>query len=207
MHGEQIYYSDQNLIGEPPMGVEGTNTHFQNGFKQFIREFSRENKRIYHQQLASCIQQNKYHLNIQLADLKASDEHLYEKFISNPLDTLPVMDSAVKDYVFDKSKEFTTHDHSIQWHVIVLSDENPQKLRDISSSMVSKIFVVGGIIISTTKPYIKATKLKIKCKSCGLTRSLPLLPGQTPYVPSFCTGQNGVNQKCPNDPFVAMPDS
>ena len=73
--------------------------------------------------------------------------------------------------------------------------------------MVSRLFSVTGIIISTTKPYIKASKLKIKCRNCMLTKTIELTPGQYPYVPTLCLGQSGVNQKCPNDPFVAMPDS
>jgi DNA replicative helicase MCM subunit Mcm2 (Cdc46/Mcm family) len=73
--------------------------------------------------------------------------------------------------------------------------------------MVSKIFVISGIIISTTKPYIKASKLKIKCRNCMAIKVIELAPGQYPYVPSTCFGQSGVNQKCPNDPFVALPDS
>jgi DNA replicative helicase MCM subunit Mcm2 (Cdc46/Mcm family) len=70
-----------------------------------------------------------------------------------------------------------------------------------------KLFVIQGIIISTTKPYIKASKLKIKCKSCENVKIINLGPGQNPYIPSFCTGGNNNNTKCTNDPFVAMPDS
>lgn len=39
------------------------------------------------------------------------------------------------------------------------------------------------------------------------TKIIDLAPGQNPYVPTFCSGVGGTNQKCPNDPFVAMPDS
>ena len=71
---------------------------------------------------------------------------------------------------------------------------------------MSKLFVISGIIISCTKPYIKASELKIKCKNCQLVKSIKLAPGQFPYVPQFCPGQGG-NQKCPNDPYVALPES
>jgi hypothetical protein len=40
-----------------------------------------------------------------------------------------------------------------------------------------------------------------------LTRTIKLSPGQYPSVPSICPGQNGQNQKCPPDPFVALPES
>lgn len=69
------------------------------------------------------------------------------------------------------------------------------------------MFVINGIIISTTKPYIKASRLKIQCRHCGNTKNIDLQPGQWPYVPSFCEGQAGRAQKCPKDSFVALPNS
>lgn len=85
------------------------------------------------------------------------------------------------------------------------SDDHPIKIREIKSGLVSKLFVVSGIIISTTKPYIKASRLKIQCRVCGNTKSIDLQPGQWPFVPSFCEGIQGVTQKCPKDSFVAVP--
>jgi DNA replication licensing factor MCM5 len=73
--------------------------------------------------------------------------------------------------------------------------------------MVSRMFVLRGIIISTTKPYIKASKLKIQCRHCSNSKTIELQPGQWPYVPSFCEGQAGHNQKCPKDSFVPLPTS
>lgn len=68
------------------------------------------------------------------------------------------------------------------------------------------MFVISGIIISCTKPYIKASELKLKCRNCQLARTIKLAPGQYPSIPMICTGQNS-GQKCPPDPFVALPES
>ena len=73
--------------------------------------------------------------------------------------------------------------------------------------MVSRLFVVSGIIISATKPYIKASRLKIQCKACSNVKTIDLQPGQWPYVPSYCEGQAGRTQRCPKDSFVALPTS
>jgi DNA replicative helicase MCM subunit Mcm2 (Cdc46/Mcm family) len=67
--------------------------------------------------------------------------------------------------------------------------------------------VISGIIISCTKSYIKASELKIKCRNCLLARTIKIAPGQFPFIPMVCTGQNDKNKKCPPDPFVALPDS
>ncbi len=73
--------------------------------------------------------------------------------------------------------------------------------------MVSRMFVVSGIIISATKPFIKASRLRLQCKSCGNPKTIELQPGQWPFVPSFCEGQVGHPQRCPKDSFVALPTS
>lgn len=66
------------------------------------------------------------------------------------------------------------------------SDDHPIKIREIKSHMVSKLFVISGIVISATKPYIKASKLKLMCKNCLNPKTIELSPGQNPYVPQFC---------------------
>ncbi len=91
--------------------------------------------------------------------------------------------------------------------MIIISDDSPKKLRDVTSVDVQKLFVIQGIIISTTKPFIKASKLKLKCKDCQTIRFVDVPPGQNPFVPAFCTGGVRVNKVCSKDPFVAMPDS
>ena len=67
--------------------------------------------------------------------------------------------------------------------------------------------MISGIIISTTKPFIKASKLKVQCRHCGNTKNIELQPGQWPFVPSSCPGQEGRTQKCPRDSYVALPTS
>jgi DNA replicative helicase MCM subunit Mcm2 (Cdc46/Mcm family) len=145
-------------------------------------------------------------LTVELADLKAYEDHLYERIYCNPLEMIKIMEDTIRIYLKDHYAEFPFADDR-EWQVAIRSDELPRKLREVNSNMVSKLFSVSGIIISTTKPYIKASKLKLKCRNCQVTKVIELAPGQNPYVPAFCQGQSGVNQKCPNDPFVAMPDS
>ena len=207
MHGDQIFFTDQNLNAEQPISVEGTNSHFQHRFKLFISDFNRENVRVYHKQITAMLQQNKYCFLLYLSDLKLAEEKLYDRLIASPLEMISVLEEAVRSYVLEKSQEFSNYDQRIPWQVCIKSDENPKPLRDIQSSSVARMFVVSGIIISCTKPYIKASELKVKCKNCQLVKTIKLAPGQMPYVPSQCPGQGGASQKCPLDPFVALPES
>lgn len=189
MNGERIYFSDQNLNSDQQSLIEGTNTHFMHTFKTFLNEFTRENIRVYSRQIENIVsKKGDYVLQVELSDLKAFEEHLYEKFMINSLEMLKVMEEATRIHVREQKSQLGDLRES-EWQVTVRSDEIPKKIRDVTSSMVSKLMVISGIIISTTKPYIKASKLKLKCRNCMAVKIIELAPGQYPWVPSFCSGQ------------------
>ncbi len=75
------------------------------------------------------LQQGRYHINLQLSDLKQAEEKLYEKFVSKPLEILNVMEEAVKEYVLERKQEFFDYNGVTPWQVCIVSDENPKKLR------------------------------------------------------------------------------
>lgn len=186
--------------------MEGTNTHYEHVFKNFLHNFSRENTRVYHKRIETQIRNRKHVLPIEISDLNSFDEQLYERLAVSPLEILKVMEATLRAYLKERKDEYP-HSVDDEWQVILRSDDNPIKIRDIKSSMISRLFVVSGIIISSTKPYIKAYKLKLQCKNCLNTKTIELSPGQYPYVPSFCDGQAGHPQKCPKDSYIAMPTS
>ncbi|MCB0367906.1 MAG: hypothetical protein KDD45_00345 [Bdellovibrionales bacterium] len=95
------------------------------------------------------------------------------------------MESALRSYIKEKTEEYPVSGEE-EWQVVLKSNDHPVKIRDLKSNMVSRLFVVSGIIISTTKPYLKASKLKLQCKNCGNIKVIDLQPGQWPYVPRYC---------------------
>lgn len=102
MHGDRIFYADQNLNSEQPSSNENTNSYFQRLFKSFLSDFTKENIRVYHKQIAAMSQHGKYFLTLQLSDLKQSEEKLYEKFLSKPLEMIVVMEESIKSYVIER---------------------------------------------------------------------------------------------------------
>ena len=68
------------------------------------------------------VQQGKYIFVLLLADLKLSDEKLFDKLMSNPLETLGVMEDAVKSYVIERGQEFSKYDGKTSWQVCIKSD-------------------------------------------------------------------------------------
>lgn len=71
---------------------------------------------------------------------------------------LGILESTVKNYLKEKAEEFPVNTAE-EWQVVLRSDDHPVPIRELKSHMVSKIFVISGIIISVTKPYIKASRL------------------------------------------------
>ena len=144
-------------------------------------------------------------LPVELGDIRAYDGQMYERLAYNPIESMKLMEKAVSVYLQAHQDEYMPSEG--EWQVVIRSDDHPIKIRSIKSDMIGKIFVVSGIIISTTKPYIKANRLKLQCKNCQRIKFLDVSPGQMPYVPSICEGQIGQGARCPKDPFVALPDS
>ena len=126
--------------------------------------------------------------------------------MTQPLDMMGVMEHAIKSYLKEKNEEYPLQSEE-EWQVAIRSDDNPVRIRDVKSNMMSRMFVISGIIISATKPYLKASKLRIQCKKCLTVKTLVLQPGQWPYVPRYCEGLPDSTEKCPKDSFVAMPNS
>ncbi len=153
------------------------------------------------------INERKFFLPVHLSHIKAESETLYELFVFDPLEKLKTMEGALKELILERKHEFPPYDDKYAWQIILLSDDAPKMLREITSAYVQKLFVIQGIIISATKPYIKASKLKLKCKDCDSIKFVDIAPGQTPFVPSICLGGMRNDKRCSQDPFMAMPDS
>ena len=183
MNGARHYFSDQNL--NPNSQIEGTNTHYEHLFKTFVQTYTPENTRIYQKRLEMQVRNRRHVLPVEMRDLRGFEEQLYDRLAVAPLDMLTVMEGAVKSYLRERSEEFPSSKGE-DWQVAIRSDDHPVRIRDLKSTMISKIFVVAGIIISTTKPFIKASRLKVQCRSCSNVKFIELQPGQWPYVPTFC---------------------
>jgi DNA replicative helicase MCM subunit Mcm2 (Cdc46/Mcm family) len=86
--------------------VEGTNTHYEHLFKNFLHNFSRENTRVYHKRLETQIRNRRHVLPVEITDLNSFDEHLYEKLACNPLEILRLMESSLKSYLKERKDEY-----------------------------------------------------------------------------------------------------
>lgn len=127
--------------------------------------------------------------------------------MATPLESLATMEEALTDYVLERDYNVIPDGEVRQtkrWQVIINSDQNPRKLRELGNSLVGKMFVLNGIIVSCTKPFIKATMMKIQCKSCKHVKHLQLGPGELPVIPRRCHASRD-NKACEMDSYEIMP--
>jgi DNA replication licensing factor MCM5 len=94
---------------------------------------------------------------------------------------------------------------------LLKSDSSPKNLRQLTSASVQKLIVVQGIIVSATKPSIKASRLAVQCRNCGNVKNLYVKSGYGGVnIPRIC--DNSKNQgpenkeKCPLDSYVPVPE-
>ena len=80
-------------------------------------------------------------------------------------------------------------------------------MRDLSAKDYSTLTTIQGIVISASKPKIKAKMIRLQCKTCKNTKDVMIKPGLTsaPF-PRVCEGAQTDNNtpRCPLDPFIVV---
>ena len=83
--------------------------------------------------------------------------------------------------------KFNSIDEVPDMQFILINTSNPKSLREINSANVNQLIVLSGIIVSATKPSIKANKLAVQCRNCGHIKMLTLNSGFTKIsIPRTC---------------------
>ncbi len=94
----------------------------------------------------------------------------------------------------------------VQFH----SKENPDMLRNLQSNQIGKMVVIPGIITAASKAQIRATKLVVKCSSCGHEKTIKLQAGfGGAMIPRQCDNarnQGPDKQMCKLDSYQTYPD-
>lgn len=127
--------------------------------------------------------------------------------MASPNECLPAMEEALSAYAAEREGAIIVDGEETNypmWQIKLTTDQNPKKLRDIGNSLVGRIFVVQGIIVSCTKPYIKASTLVIQCRNCQHNKRIVLNPGDRPTIPRRCYADA---KTCGMDPYVVLPTS
>ena len=118
------------------------------------------------------------------------------------------MEKAIKEVCFELTVNFIKLDEVPDFQFLLKNYANPRSLRDLTSSNIGQLVVIHGIIVSASKPQIKASQLVVQCRSCGNVKTVFLGSNSTKStMPRVCDNTQASNkEKCPIDSYVVIPE-
>jgi DNA replication licensing factor MCM5 len=190
-------------------------TELQSSLTNFILAFQIDNVYIYRDQLRSNVLSRQYFCSVDLAHLISYNEELAHRLTSEPADTIPLFENAIRicaqRIVFPHEREKQLPQHQLLLHSSVAHIS----IRDLTAQNVSHLVRIPGIVIGASTLSSKAVLVTIQCRNsgCGHTQQLAVEGGFSGLtLPRQCgrTRVPGVDvgEPCPLDPyFVVHEDS
>ncbi|KAL4571399.1 hypothetical protein LXL04_018158 [Taraxacum kok-saghyz] len=213
-----IFYSDQAQFphgaGADPEQASNRHTVLRK-FKEFIRNFARQNEPNVFPYRESLVQNPKF-LLVNMSDLLTydKDQDLRDLLRKNPSDYLPLFETAaaevnanLKARVAGETGEME-EPHTGEVQILLNSDEDPVSMRSLGAQYISKLVKISGITIAASRTKAKATYVTLLCKNCKNVKVVPCRPGLGgAIVPRSCdhVAQMG-ETPCPIDPWLVVPD-
>lgn len=93
--GEQVYYTDQNLINGDQAGEKNDLVEAELKFMHFLKDTQENNIFIYRDQLKNNALRGNYFFRFELSRLIAFDEKLAQDFKDQPTDYIKTFERAV----------------------------------------------------------------------------------------------------------------
>jgi DNA replication licensing factor MCM5 len=118
------------------------------------------------------------------------------------------MEKAIKEVCFELSVNYKSVEDVPDFQFLLKNYANPRSLRDLTSANIGQLVVIHGIIVSASKPQIKASQLVVQCRACGNIKSVHLASNKSGNaIPRICDSTQGQNkEKCPLDSYVVVPE-
>ncbi len=107
------------------------------------------------------------------------------------------------------SVKYKTVDAVPDFQFLLRSDGQARSLRDLNSNLIQSLVVVQGIVVSASKPSIKASTLAVQCRACGNVKYIPVKSGLGGVsLPRICDNAKNLGpeskEKCPLDSYAPM---
>lgn len=140
------------------------------------------------------VHNKQYCLEIEIEDLTKFDKYLAQDLLNHPTDCLYVFEEVSTDFVL------ATTSIPQQIQILLTSKANALSIRELQSSMVSKIVKLTGIVISVSPIKTKATKITVECSGCKHVINVLVRPGLGTFnLPKSCSSRT-----CPDNPFIEV---
>lgn len=209
-------------------------------FVEFLRNFTdADSNFIYREQLVRQSQLKKSYVAVSVDQLLAFDAELGECITQQPNLYLPLLEAACSKVAqqltafggaarpsaetagTDAATGAATADAglaagaggALPMQVVLQWKAMPMHIRQLQSDNISRLVVVRGIVISSSKVKAKAQQLHIVCRNCKAGRTIPVRQGFGGVsLPRVCdsaqatAANEGHGIRCPLDPYVIVPD-
>ena len=203
----RLYTAPQYLWQEEP---KMSNEKIIGLFKRFVKEFHTKSTFHYREQFMSNIKKSEYYLECSFEDINNFDEQLANLLSSKPAESIPMFEKALKDLLLEFSIQYKKLEEVPEIQFILTNNSNPRNLRELNSGDVNQLVVVSGIITSSTKPSIKASKLALQCRNCGNIKTIKVVSGfggvSIPRTCDNAQAQGNNKEKCPLDSYIIIPE-
>lgn len=150
------------------------------------------------------------YLEVSLGDLARFNEELYNELSADPILYIEIFEMAAKEALMATLPESTDLKLVPAIQVLLIGDISPIPLRGLTSSHVSKLVCVTGIVISSSRVQAKATTLAIQCKFCKYKAFMHIGSGiSSAELPKNCSNPapppDGA-MKCRPNPYSVLPE-
>ena len=200
--GQHIHTSDQGLANEDLESHRATIKAGKEKFILFLRDWTRGNTFFYREQLIKQANKGEPLIEVDIEDISAFDENLFQLILSNTTEVLDALDRGASEVC----ELLTTL--TLQFQVSLVSQQRPISLRELTSDLVGQLIVVPGIVVAVSKPATKVTIVVAQCRFCQSKRSFAVDPGFSGIdLPRVCPGPTepqGPREKCGLDPYVVI---
>ncbi|PGH07047.1 hypothetical protein AJ80_08060 [Polytolypa hystricis UAMH7299] len=195
-----------SVLPPQPEGTEEPRTKVQAQLREFILEFQLDNAFIYRDQIRQNVLVKKYYCDVDVAHLIAYNEELAHRLTSNPADTIPLFEAALKQctqkIVYPSQRDIQLPEHQVLLH----SSVSHTTIRDLKADTVSHLVRIPGIVIGASTLSSKATLVHIECRGCREADTIIVESGFSGItLPRRCHRPKLQGEEpCPLDPYVIV---
>ena len=134
---------------------------------------------------------------------------LADDLLQRPAFHLPLFESAALEAAISMAIVDETQQEDLPaFQITLTSSKQPITIRQLLSGQVSRVVMIPGIVIASSKVKAKATMVVAQCKGCHATKQIPVRAGFAgANLPRKCDEPRQPGEApCPIDPYVIMPD-
>ena len=202
-----IFYSNQER-GDGARADTESPASARIKYFQFIRTYREGNVFIYRDKLRQAVSLGIPELEVDLDHVMAWDDALADDLQERPAFHLPHFEQAA----LEAAKSMDILDPEAldmpSFQITLMSTKKRITIRELVSSQVSRVVIIPGIVISSSKVKAKATKIFAQCKGCQTTTQVPVRAGfGGANLPRKCAQVRQPGEApCPLDPYAIVPE-